>query len=59
VVQVFLETDLHACAPFASAPHKQVSQWGLYQFHFKDGTRSRHLVGWCNGRGRVSTALVL
>ena len=57
VIQTVVDSAVHESAPVPREPNKQISHWGLYQFHFQDGTRSRHLVGWSGERGRVSTAV--
>ncbi|MEO7106023.1 MAG: hypothetical protein ABIZ09_06600 [Rhodoferax sp.] len=57
VIQAVVDASVHESEPVASEPHKKISRWGLYQFHFQDGTRLRHLVGWGGNEGRVSTAV--
>jgi hypothetical protein len=57
VIQALVDASVHESEPVAREPHKQISRWGLYQFHFAGGTRSRHLVGWSGNEGRVSTAV--
>lgn len=38
-------------------PEESIYQWEVYEVSYADGKTTRHLVGACNGDGRVSSSV--
>ena len=58
LVALLKKKSIHAVAPVWAQPSIAMTHWSLYQIMSGNARRTRHLVGWANDEGRVSSEIV-